>query len=89
MAEITDSHHFIPIVEPGILYNSGVAYSEGHSRDVFIKDAEGENQQIGKVWVDQAVFVDWFHPKANEFWYKMLYILYSKIKFSGVWLDMN
>ena len=30
MAEIIKSHHFIPIVEPGILYQKGNAYKKGH-----------------------------------------------------------
>jgi alpha-glucosidase (family GH31 glycosyl hydrolase) len=34
-------------------------------------------------------FVDFLHPNATEYWVKMLGVLYSKIKFSGIWLDMN
>jgi len=29
------------------------------------------------------------NPNATSYWSDMLNMLYSKVKFSGVWLDMN
>lgn len=88
MAKITDKYHYIPIVEPSIRLGQGYAYEEGKKRDVFIKDAEG-GDQVGKVWAGEVLFVDYFHPNATKYWNDMLEHLYSKVKFSGVWLDMN
>jgi alpha-glucosidase (family GH31 glycosyl hydrolase) len=41
------------------------------------------------VWPGATVFVDFFHPNASLFWTEWLDVLYKKIAFSGVWLDMN
>ena len=83
-----NKYHYIPIIEPGIAVNNGTAYTEGVKRGVFVKDAKGEELH-GRVWPGTTTFVDFFHPNATKYWGDMLDILYSKIKFSGVWLDMN
>jgi len=44
---------------------------------------------VGEVWPGAAAFVDFFHPNATKYWSDMLDTLYSKINFSGVWIDMN
>jgi alpha-glucosidase (family GH31 glycosyl hydrolase) len=33
--------------------------------------------------------VDYLHPNATNYWKNQLARLYEKIKFSGIWLDMN
>ena len=88
MNKILENYHYIPIVQPSIRLGQGYAYEEGKKRDVFIKDAEG-GDQIGKVWAGEVLFADYFHPNATQYWMDMLQHLYDKIKFSGVWLDMN
>ena len=37
----------------------------------------------------RTTFVDFFHPNASQYWQDMLNTLYQKVKFSGIWLDMN
>lgn len=44
---------------------------------------------MGKVWPGYTSFVDFLHPSADSYWSEMFDILYNKIAFSGVWLDMN
>lgn len=88
MKNITDRYHYIPIVDAGIKVNDGQGYIQGKARGVFVKDALGA-ELIGKVWPGPSVFVDFFHPNASTYWSDMLGLLYDKVKFSGIWLDMN
>lgn len=41
------------------------------------------------MWPGPANFVDFFHPNSSSYWGDMLDTLYRKVKFAGVWLDMN
>lgn len=87
MAKIKNKYRYIPIVDAGIKID-GFAYEQGLKRNVFVKDALGENF-IGKVWPGKTAFVDFFHPNSSQYWSDMLGILYQNIQFDGVWLDMN
>jgi alpha-glucosidase (family GH31 glycosyl hydrolase) len=44
---------------------------------------------VGAVWPGDTTFVDFLHPNASKYWEDMLGILYQKVQFDGVWLDMN
>lgn len=88
MADIISKYHYIPIIDAGIKVNDGVAYNQGKARGVFIKDANGEELR-GRVWPGTTTFVDFFHPNATLYWGDMLQLLYEKVRFSGIWLDMN
>jgi len=88
MNEIIQEYNYIPIIDAGIKVNDGLAYTEGKRRGVFIKDPNGEELK-GKVWSGTTTFVDFFNPNATQYWEDMLDILYQKVNFSGVWLDMN
>jgi alpha-glucosidase (family GH31 glycosyl hydrolase) len=78
----------VPIIDAGIK-NSGSAYEEGLRRGVYVMDASGKGPYVGKVWPGSTTFVDFFHPNASQYWQDMLNVLYQKIRFDGVWLDMN
>lgn len=41
MKNILSRYRYIPIIDAGIKVNDGIAYKEGQTRGVFIKDAEG------------------------------------------------
>ena len=67
---------------------------------VFLQDIESQNSRgrrksnpgdyyVGKVWPGNVHYVDYFHPNASKFWESQLDRLYTDIKFSGIWLDMN
>lgn len=88
MANITKNYRWIPIIDAGIGIKSA-AFEEGQRQNVFLKNAEGNATYIGTVWPGETGFVDFFQPNASAFWGSMLDRLYSKVKFSGIWLDMN
>ena len=87
MNTITKSYRYIPIVDAGVATGTE-GYDAGHSRDVFMKDLKGR-EFVGKVWPGDTTFVDFLHPKANQYWAEMLESLNAKLNFSGIWLDMN
>ena len=88
MKAITDKYHYIPIIDAGIK-TTGDSYEEGLKENVYVMDASGKGPHVGKVWPGSTTFVDFFHPNASQYWENQLNKLYSKVKFSGVWLDMN
>lgn len=79
---------FVPIIDAGIAVGNNTAAKEGARRNIFIKSSKG-GDLWGKVWPGDVHYVDYFHPNATEYWIDMLYTLYQKVKFSGVWADMN
>lgn len=79
----------LPVIHPGISINkTNKAYNEGRLQDIFIR---GENGNVvGKGWGGYCTYVDFFHPKSHEYWYKMLkYFQRSIFNFDGLSLDMN
>jgi alpha-glucosidase (family GH31 glycosyl hydrolase) len=88
MKAITDKYRYIPIIDAGIK-NTGPAYDEGLKRKAYIDDASGKGPYVGKVWPGSTTFVDFFHPNGTQYWQDMLDVLYKKVQFAGVWLDMN
>jgi alpha-glucosidase (family GH31 glycosyl hydrolase) len=84
---ITKNYRYILIIDAGIKVG-GAAYNEGVKRDVFIKNANGSTF-VGNVWPGDTSFVDFFSFNATNYWSDMFTVLYNKVKFSGVWLDMN
>jgi alpha-glucosidase (family GH31 glycosyl hydrolase) len=71
-----------------VAIGDNTAYNEGIARDIFIKNTSGL-PLMGWVWPGAVHYTDFFHPAAVEYWGDMLDMLYDKIKFSGIWLDMN
>jgi alpha-glucosidase (family GH31 glycosyl hydrolase) len=87
MKKIMEKYRYVPIIDAGIKVG-GIAYEEGLRRNVYINDALGK-PFVGAVWPGDTTFVDFFHPNASSYWQDMLNILYKKVPFDGVWLDMN
>jgi alpha-glucosidase (family GH31 glycosyl hydrolase) len=85
--------HFVPIIDAGIGYaddGSYPAYDEGLKLGVYIMSAYSENKPaLGKVWPGTAVFVDWYNPKASEYWQSQFVTFHNNFEFDGIWLDMN
>jgi len=88
MKDILSKYRYIPIIDAGIK-NSGPAYEEGLKRQVYVMDASGKKPYVGRVWPGSTTFVDFYHPGSIQYWSDMLNNLYGKIKFDGIWLDMN
>ena len=88
MAKLLQKYRYIPIIDAGIK-TSGSAYEEGLRRQTYVMNPDGKTPYVGKVWPGSTTFVDFFHPNATQYWVDMLNKIYEKVKFSGVWLDMN
>lgn len=79
----------ILIIDPGVGMNPDtIPYKEGIKRDIFIKNSVGD-PIIGCVWPGKTHFPDFFNKNTQEYWSDMFDLLYEKVKFSGIWLDMN
>lgn len=62
----------------------------GEELDVFVKGVNGERYAQKAFRSGWAVFVDFFHPQASEFWHEQLSIFHKYVMpFDGLWLDMN
>ena len=81
---------FVLIMEPSMALKSDPHgyVQEGITKDLFIKDSNGNNM-VTVVWPGQCYFIDYFNPKADKYWTKMLENFNKVLDFSGVWLDMN
>ncbi|KAK6627314.1 hypothetical protein RUM44_009791 [Polyplax serrata] len=85
--------HYVPILDPGI---SGCEpdgtyppYDEGLLSDAFVKNQDG-SIFVGKVWNPKCtVFPDFTSPNTVVYWGKEIQKFYKKIKFDGIWIDMN
>ena len=44
---------------------------------------------IGKVWPGETAFPDFYHPNTSIYWYNQMDEFQKKIKFDGLWIDMN
>lgn len=83
---------YVPILDAAVAYVDGkdTPYSRGKSKDLFVKDANNPSKPfIGKVWPGPAVYIDWLHEKAEEYWIDEMEKLHEKLKFDGMWIDMN
>mmetsp|Transcript_28241 Transcript_28241/g.42746 ORF Transcript_28241/g.42746 Transcript_28241/m.42746 type:complete len:472 (-) Transcript_28241:1226-2641(-) len=82
---------YVPILDAGIAIskNTGYdAYQDGLDRDAYIKDSNGDRVE-GKVWPGDATFPDFNSDDGKTFWLNNLNMFYDKVKFDGLWMDMN
>jgi alpha-glucosidase (family GH31 glycosyl hydrolase) len=81
---------YVMIMEPamGIKWPTYEYYTRGKDLGIFIKNSVGDDL-INTVWPGRCHFIDYFNPKAHEYWEDALGKFHDKINFSGVWLDMN
>eukprot|EP00347_Sterkiella_histriomuscorum_P014109 403362137 len=81
---------YVPIIDAGIAYRTHGNYSsfeDGLADDVFMKI--NDENFIGQVWPNDAVYPDYYNPKTTPWWNRQLSYLWSSIKFDGLWQDMN
>jgi alpha-D-xyloside xylohydrolase len=84
-----NGQHFIPIVDPGIMVQSGYdAYEQGVKQDVFVKDLNGKNY-LAQVWPGPVYFPDFLNPATQSYWTTQLSDFHSKVAYDGLWIDMN
>ena len=82
---------WIPIIDAGvaIMNDSEITNKRLKELDVGIKYPDGKDYFVGSVWPGAVYYVDFWHPNADKYWSEMMEMLYQKIQFSGIWLDMN
>jgi len=84
---------YVPILDGGIAYTpgqKGSAYERGLSKKVYIQDpVTAPEPFVGKVWPGPAVFIDWYHDDAHQYWIDEMKKLHDKLDFDGMWIDMN
>jgi len=92
MRELTTKYKkkWVPIIDPGVkqLDATGPGADVGVQRDIFLKNSRGDNL-VGSVWPGRVYFPDFFNPQCDQYWSDMLNVLYEKVPFAGIWLDMN
>ena len=80
--------HVVPILDPGLRRDAAYpVYATAKAADLLCKTAEGEDF-IGYVWPGYTVFPDFSLPETRAFWARQV-AQFTKIGFSGYWIDMN
>ncbi|CAF1383171.1 unnamed protein product [Adineta ricciae] len=92
---------FITILDPAIdsEEKNYLTFTEGQKANIWIKWPEdcnlqlnetGNRNMLGYVWPDgKTVFPDFFYPATSDWWKSEIRQYYSKLKFDGLWIDMN
>ena len=90
--------HMVPILDAGISAENpkDEFYMKALETGALIRSTMGDLEKdyhgyaVLKVWPTACVFPDWFNETSYDFWEYGLNKLYNnKLKFSGLWLDMN
>ncbi|KAI6784884.1 uncharacterized protein J7T54_007978 [Emericellopsis cladophorae] len=84
--------HYTLMVDPAVAEHDYPAYNRGKGMDVFVKRRDGQEPFRGVVWPGVAVFPDWFHENATEYWSDMFHDSFNPetgVDIDGVWIDMN
>ena len=82
---------FVLILDPAIPSEAGDDYypaSSGLADNIFVADENGVPVK-GDVWPGLTYFPDFHDPKTQKWWQENVEILYSDLKFDGLWIDMN
>ncbi|CAF1070902.1 unnamed protein product, partial [Didymodactylos carnosus] len=92
---------FITILDPAIdsEQENYPPYSNGQAKDIWVKWPKDKNLQfnetgnrnmLGYVWpLGKTVFPDYFNPAAIAWWKSEILNYHQKLKFDGLWIDMN
>jgi alpha-glucosidase (family GH31 glycosyl hydrolase) len=84
------SMHYVPIIDAGVArrpWGNYSAYLDGSKAGAFIKI--GDEEFIGQVWPNDAVFPDWLVEAGQTFWKNGLTSMHNEMAFDGLWEDMN
>ena len=81
---------FVPILDYGFPVDDDYKYYIlGKKTKSFIKSNYTKSDLYSYVWPGLSVFPDLFTKEGQNVWLEGLYDFYSKIKFDGLWIDMN
>jgi len=89
MSDMMTKHkkRWVPIIDAGIAINNTI-WKMGADNNVYLHDPNG-TLLLSIVWPDKVNFPDFLNPNTSLFWDIGLNMLYKKIPFQGIWLDMN
>lgn len=78
----------VTIVDPGVKKEAGYAvYEEGHQQGFFVQSHRDE-ELVGSVWPNPAVWPDFSRPEVRE-WWGGWQGFYLQNGVAGIWNDMN
>ncbi|XP_038672624.1 maltase-glucoamylase, intestinal [Scyliorhinus canicula] len=85
---------YIIILDPAIstqkLINGPYeAYDKGTQMGVWVNESDGKTPLLGEVWPGETVFPDYTNPQCIKWWVEECVKFYQKIKYDGLWIDMN
>ncbi|XP_023943478.1 sorting nexin-14 [Bicyclus anynana] len=85
--------HYVILLDPGVSASEKAGeyppFDRGLEMDIFIKNSS-DQPFVGKVWNPvSTVWPDFTHPKAFDYWRDMMMDFHEKVKYDGVWIDMN
>ncbi|KAL1304342.1 hypothetical protein AAFC00_000741 [Neodothiora populina] len=83
---IIDSAIYIP--NPDNETDAYSVYTDGHERDVFMKNPDS-SEYIGSVWPGYTVFPDWISEDAVSWWVDSFVDWHRRIPIDGAWIDMS
>nr|XP_033813496.1 sucrase-isomaltase, intestinal isoform X3 [Geotrypetes seraphini] len=86
--------HYIIILDPAIadtpLVNGTYeTYDRGNEKRVWVYESDGNAPLVGEVWPGSTVFPDYTNPACKEWWVDECKRFYEKVKYDGIWIDMN
>jgi alpha-glucosidase (family GH31 glycosyl hydrolase) len=91
--------HYVPIIDAGIaIVKDGTypSFETGLKKNAFILSGNAGNNNnddpdilYGDVWPGYAAFPDFTSAATNQWWVDELNEFNNKLKFDGLWLDMN
>ncbi|ERE90168.1 maltase-glucoamylase, intestinal-like protein [Cricetulus griseus] len=84
----------IIILDPAISNNSFPddpydPYDKGSAMNIWVNSSDGINPLIGEVWPGITVFPDYTNPNCAVWWAEEINSFHNKVKFDGIWIDMN
>jgi alpha-glucosidase len=82
---------YIVMVDPAVARSDNQAYNDGVDMDIFQKTPNG-SIYTGAVWPGPAVFPDWTHPSAQDYWNKQFLRFFDPdtgVDIDALWIDMN
>ncbi|XP_072330551.1 sucrase-isomaltase, intestinal [Scyliorhinus torazame] len=65
------------------------AYDKGTQMGVWVNESDGKTPLLGEVWPGETVFPDYTNPQCINWWVEECVKFYQKIKYDGLWIDMN
>ncbi|XP_078419908.1 sucrase-isomaltase, intestinal [Cetorhinus maximus] len=85
---------YIIILDPAIstqrlINGSNHSFDKGTQMGAWINESDGKTPLLGEVWPGTTVFPDYTNPQCLNWWVEECAKFHQKIKYDGLWIDMN